>query len=114
MAKPVTINSIAQPFPTQKAALDHFDAIKERNANGALLSGVDAVQVGALYEQYCLVTNWQMPTNITGFSVDNKAEEVSPGEYHTQRCFWYHLGDGAKHDFSAIKAVQKISRAQNA
>ena len=114
MAKPVMINSIAQPFTTQKAALEYFHAMKEKYEDGVLLSGSDAVEIAALYEQYCLVTNWQMPLGITGFSVDKKAEEVSPGIYRTQKCFWYHLADGSKNDFSAIKAVQKISRAQNA
>ncbi|NUB44524.1 DUF3223 domain-containing protein [Fertoebacter nigrum] len=113
MAKPVRIDSIDEPFPTQKAALDHFERIKDRYPAGAQLQGVDKTQVKAVYEQYCAVTNWAVPPSISAYSVDNKAEEISPGQFRTQKCFWYHLPDGTKEDFSIIKAIQKISRAQN-
>ncbi len=113
MAKPVKIDAINEPFTTQKAAKQFFHDLKERYAAGDHLSGNDEAQVRVAYEQYCRVTDWALPAGITGFSVDNKTEEVSPGVFRTQKCLWYHLPDGTKVDFSIIKAIEKISRAQN-
>jgi len=111
-AKQLTINAITEPFPTQKAALEFFQALKDKREIGTPLVDTDAVYVNAVYEQYCSVTNWPIPDEIVAFSVDNKAEEISPGEFRTQKCFWYRLRDGTKLDFSIIKAIQKNSRAR--
>jgi len=87
--------------------------LKDKCEIGTPLVDTNAVYVKAVYEQYCSVTNWPILDEIVAFSVDYKAEEISLGKFRTQKCFWYHLRDGTKVDFSIIKAIQKISRAQN-
>jgi hypothetical protein len=111
--KPVKISSLDEPFATQTAALDFFDKIREAAAIGAILTGDTAKHVAAAYEAYCAATNWPVPNHIVGYLVDWKAEEVAPGEYRNQRCFWYVQDDGARGEFSMKKAVQAISREQN-
>ena len=77
MAKQVKIVGMQKVFPTQRAALEHFEQIKQRSKLKELLVGDDAADIKAAYEHYCIVTNWPLPTGITGFSVDNKQEEIS-------------------------------------
>ena len=113
MAKAVKITTRVAPFPTQKAALVFFDSIKDKYAAGEHLDDTDTQHVRAIFEEYCRVTKWPIPPNIQGFMVDNKAEEISPGEFRTHKCFWYQLSDKTRSEFSMIKAIQSISRDQN-
>lgn len=103
MAKSVTL-STGRAFLTITAAKEHF----EQNLNGQELkkafSGDDLADIGAVYADYCVRTDWSMPSAPAAYY---PTHDRDPG--YTSRCFGITFEDGTTGSFSMDKALRAIA-----
>lgn len=114
MSKKIKIPSLAQPFPTKKAALDFFEQIKNSYDLDETISEVDFGHVNGVFEEYCRLTKHPVPSGIIAYMIKNKVQDVGGGRFSTWPCYWHRTSDGSEEDFSIKKAIDALSADQNA
>lgn len=103
MTKSVSLET-GRNFPTITRAKKHFAPMLERNDIKQPFSGEDLADIAALYRDYCVRTNWPLPSPPTSFY---STHERNKG--YTTRCFGVTFADGSTGRFSLDKALRAVA-----
>lgn len=102
-AKPVKLTN-GLSFDKAGDANAFYREILNKGELGAYLGGEEAVAIDVLFKDYCSATNWQMPGQPEKYLRDwNMAEN------RATRSFYVEYKDGARDDFSYLKAVRAVA-----
>ncbi len=92
-------------FKSITEAKKYFDPIRTKNPLDVPISNKDFRQVKALYDAYCVATNWPMLS---------PAVTIFPTEVTknggTTICFGIEFADGKKDNFSLDKALSAVAK----
>nr|MCU0649682.1 DCL family protein [Gemmatimonadaceae bacterium] len=97
MPKPVTIGE--RVFGTQKSAMDEARRVRDRYADGQMVTGDDVDFLMDLLYLHSEAAD-KIGSGVAGFSVDR--DHV----YRTTRCFFVHRTDGSSTDFSFENCIK--------
>ena len=91
-------------FPTITRAKQHFAPMLERYDIKQPFFGDDLADIAALYRNYCVRTNWQLPSPPTSFYPTHERHKG-----YTTRCFGVTYADGSIGRFSLDKALSAVA-----
>ena len=103
MAASVSL-STGRAFESIKSAKLHFVCILNGRALRATFSGEELADVEVLFLDYCIKTDWPLPSRPTSFYPTH-----SRGPRYTTRCFGVTFEDGTTGNFSLDKAIRAIA-----
>lgn len=103
MAKKIDLTT-GKSFRNIAEAKLHFSSLLKVTPLKAEISGADLEDVRAVYQAYCSLTDWELPSMPVGFFPVHER-----GKEYTTRCFGVRFEDGSIGRFSIQKALSKIA-----